>query len=290
MLKKRVVACLVVRGGIVVQSVAFNKYLPVGKPPIAVEYLNQWGIDEIILVDISATKEGREPNAAMIRILAKKCFVPLTVGGGIKDLKQVRVLMSYGADKICINRSAISNPEFITDVALKYGNQCVVVSIDVTGDANSGYRVYDYLKRTSLILDAVEWARRVEKLGAGEIFITSVERDGTYRGFDIQLANLITEQVSIPVIACAGAGNAMHFQELFTKTSVSAGCAANFFHFTEHSVNITKRYLINNGVNVRIAAHADYSGTEFDSEIRLMKKDDKLLEDMRFIRIEKEII
>lgn len=281
---------MVVKDRIVVQSIGFGKYLPVGMPHIAVEFLNQWGIDEIILVDISATKGGRGPDIAMIRKLAGKCFVPLTVGGGISNLGQVNDLMSCGADKVSINSAAIKDPNFISAVAHKYGNQCVVVSIDVAGNAVAGYKVYDYLNHTSLDFDAVKWAKVAEGYGAGEIFLTAVERDGSYRGFDCELINSISAEVSIPVIAGGGCGNAMHFYELFHKTTASAGCAANFFHFSEHSVNISKQYLVSKGIPIRLETHADYRENEFDQEIRLRKKDDGILENLRFIRIKKEII
>jgi cyclase len=290
MLKKRVAACLVVKNGIVVQSILYKKYLPVGKPHIAVEFLNQWGIDEIILLDISATKEERGPDVAMIRTLAKKCFVPLTVGGGVTNLDQVKELMSCGADKISINRKALVEPKFISMFAHEYGNQCVVVSIDVVGNKQSEYKVYDYLSGAHLDIDLVTWAQEVEEYGAGEIFLTAVERDGSYRGFDVELIDLISEKVDIPVIASGGAGNAEHFHHLFHMTSASAGCAANFFHFTEHSVNITKSHLVKKKLPVRLETHADYGENEFDREFRLRKKNDQVLEDMLFIRIEKEII
>lgn len=290
MLKKRVIACLVVKNGLVVQSIGFKKYLPVGVPSIAVEYLNQWGIDEIIVLDISATGEVRGPDMDMIRTLARKCFVPLTVGGGITDPDQVKDLMRCGADKISINRKAVMDPRFISEVALKYGSQCVVVSIDVVGNAKSSYEVYDYLKGIPLDVDLVTWVKKVEAYGAGEIFLTSVERDGSYRGFDIELINRISEKVNIPVIASGGASHAKHFYELFQNTAASAASAANFFHFSEHSVNIAKRYLVNNQLPVRLETHADYEENELNAEMRLRKKDDQVLEDMRFIRIEKEVI
>lgn len=281
---------MVVKNGIVVQSILYKKYLPVGKPHIAVEFLNQWGIDEIILLDISATKEERGPDVAMIRTLAKKCFVPLTVGGGVTNLDQVKELMSCGADKISINRKALVEPKFISMFAHEYGNQCVVVSIDVVGNKQSEYKVYDYLSGAHLDIDLVTWAQEVEEYGAGEIFLTAVERDGSYRGFDVELIDLISEKVDIPVIASGGAGNAEHFHHLFHMTSASAGCAANFFHFTEHSVNITKSHLVKKKLPVRLETHADYGENEFDREFRLRKKNDQVLEDMLFIRIEKEII
>ena len=290
MLKKRVIASLLVKAGILVQSLGFKKYLPIGKPAIAVDFLNQWGIDEIILLDISATEQGRSIDSGMIRLLAKKCFVPLSVGGGINHLDHVSELMKSGADKIVINKAAILDPEFITAIATQYGNQCVVVAIDVVGNARSGYKVYDHSNHALLEMDLLQWASLIESKGAGEIFLSSVDRDGSYLGFDLELVKLVSQRVGIPVIANSGCRNARHLGELFLQTSVSAGCAANFFHFTEHSVNVTKQYLVANGIPVRLQTHADYKDSRFDQEMRLLKKDDQVLENMLYIKIEREII
>lgn len=288
MLKKRIIANLVVKNGIVVQSIGFSKYLPVGKPAIAIEFLNQWGIDEIVLTDISASAQGRGPDFDMIRKANKKCFVPLTVGGGITHVDHIKELMNCGADKISLNHAALHQSQLISEAAQIFGNQCVMVSIDGMHTPN-GYRVYDYLNKITTTLDPGNFALAAQESGAGEILINSVDRDGTYLGYDLELVNNVCENVHIPVIACGGAKNACHIIELFKQTSVSAASAANFFHFTEHSVNITKSQ-IQEDFDVRLETHANYVKNKLDFDLRLAKKDDQTLEHLLYLRIEKEII
>lgn len=288
MLKKRITATLVVKDGIVVQSIGFNRYLPVGKPAIAIEFLNIWGIDEIILLDISATAHQRHPDYKMIRNASLKCFVPLTVGGGITDIEHIKELMHCGSDKVALNQAAIHQPQLISAAAEIFGNQCVVVSIDAVKTAN-GYFVYDYIAKTNLAISPAEMAKQSEGLGAGEILINSVNRDGSYAGYDKDLINSICEQVSVPVIACGGAKNANDMLDILQNTGVSAACAGNFFHFTEHSVNTTKANIAKK-TNVRLETFANYSDNRFDEELRLLKKEDCILEEMLFMRIEKEVI
>lgn len=288
MLKKRVAANLVVKDGIVVQSIGFKKYLPVGKPEIAIEFLNQWGIDEIILTDISATRKQSGPDFDMIRRAAQKCFVPLAVGGGISNTDQMKELLHNGADKISLNHAALTNPNLITEAAHIFGGQCVVISIDGIR-TDKGFRVYDYLTHSALDISPSEFAKRAEDLGAGEILINSVDKDGSYLGFDHELINNVCSVVTIPVIGCGGAKNADHFIEVFSKTNASAASAANFFHFSEHSVNITKS-ILNKKMDVRSEVFANYEDSSFDEDQRLLKKEDEVLENLLFIRIEKEII
>ena len=270
MLKKRIIANLIVKNGVVVQSIGFSKYLPVGKPDIAIEFLNKWGVDEIVFTDISASAEAKGPNYEMIRKASEKCFVPLTIGGGITKLEQIKELMQCGADKILINQAAFHTPEFITQAAAVFGNQCIVISIDGIKTKN-GYVVYDYLLKKALELNIYKYAQKVQKAGAGEILINSVDRDGSYLGYDIDLFKKVCSDISIPVIACGGAKNGKHIIELFRETNVSAACASNFFHFVEHSVNITKA-CIKNEYNVRIETHADYAENNFDNYMRIIKK------------------
>ncbi|NCI49080.1 imidazole glycerol phosphate synthase subunit HisF [Sediminibacterium roseum] len=288
MLKKRIVASLVVKEGVVVQSIGFDKYLPVGKPAIAVEFLTTWGIDEIVLLDISASRMRRGPDYEMIRNAAKKCFVPLTVGGGITEVGHIQDLMHCGSDKVSLNQSAIYQPGLITEAAEIFGNQCVVVSIDAV-QTDKGYRVYDYISKTPLEISPADMAKKTEDLGAGEIFINSVDRDGSYRGYDMELIKSVCEKVSVPVIACGGAKNAGDMIKILKDTNISAACAGNFFHFTEHSVNTSKANIIKQ-VDVRLETFADYTDTDFDQDLRIRKKSDKVLEEMLYIRIEKEVI
>lgn len=288
MLKKRITAALVVKNGIVVQSVGFGKFLPIGNPAIAIEYLNKWGIDEIIFLDISATLNKSEPNYDLIRKSSLQCFVPLTVGGGITELNHIKELLQCGSDKIALNQTAIFKPEFIKESAEVFGSQCVVVSIDSI-KTSEGYRVYDYVSKIPLSITPEEMAVKCEELGAGEILINSIDRDGSYLGYDLDLINSICKNVSVPVIACGGAKNAKDMVELLQNTSASAACASNFFHFTEHSVNITKAN-IQNQLDVRLETHADYKASIFDEDCRLLKKNDKELEEMLNLKIEKEQI
>jgi cyclase len=288
MLKKRVAATLVVKDGIVVQSIGFKKYLPVGKPAIAIEFLNQWGIDEIILLDISATKENRCPDFKMIREATQKCHVPLAVGGGITCLNHIKELMHCGADKVALNNALVNNPDFVSEAAHVFGDQCIIASIDAIR-LNNEFKVYSYVNGQPLQTTATELAVKAQELGAGEILINSVDRDGSYKGYDLELITSICDVSKVPVICCGGAKNADDFIKVFANSNVSAASAANFYHFTEHSV-ITTKALINKNVDVRLETFASYSGAEFNTEKRLTKKQDHVLEEMLFVRIEKEII
>lgn len=289
MLKKRIAANLIVKDGTVVQSIRFSKYLPVGKPAIAIEFLNEWGIDEIILLDISASYQKHEPNYSMVRSATEKCYVPLTVGGGITKIEHIKELMHCGSDKISLNQVAIHKPELITEAALIFGNQCVVASIDAVKVGGKQHRVYDYLSKKALDIDPSQFAAELESRGAGEVLINSVDRDGSYKGYDIELINSICDAVRVPVICCGGARNASDFINVFEETKVSAASAANFFHFTEHSVNTSKAN-IKKHINIRLETDASYEDAQFDQNMRILKKDDEQLENMLFVRIEKEII
>lgn len=288
MLKKRIVATLVVKDGIVVQSVGFKRYLPVGKPAIAVEFLNQWGIDEIVMLDISATRNGHRPDYAMVRNVSAYCRVPLTVGGGITKIDHISELIHCGADKVALNQASLYQPQLLCEASHLFGDQCIVASIDGLL-TEAGYFVYDYLQRKAINLSPAGLAGKLQKLGAGEILINSVDRDGSYRGFDLELIESVCSAVTVPVICCGGAGNAQHFVEVFQMTSTSAAAAANIFHFTEHSVTISKA-ISKKHISVRHETYFDYEDAHFDADSRLLKKADRELEDMLFVRIEKEII
>jgi cyclase len=288
MLKKRIAATIIINNGIVVQSIGFRKFLPIGKPDIALEYLNSWGIDEIILLDMTATFSNKPPDFDMIRKASSKCFVPLTVGGGISKISDIQELMHCGADKISVNQATLVNPLLISEAANLFGSQCIVASIDVL-QTSQGYRVYDYLNKKVVEFKPADFAKRLENLGAGEILINSVDKDGSYSGFDYDLVQEICENVKIPVIAAGGAKNALCFVDVFSKTKASAASAANFFHFTEHSV-VTTKSIVSKSINIRNENKAQYSETCFDNNFRLQKKSDHDLEQMLFIKMEKEII
>ncbi|MBB1287122.1 imidazole glycerol phosphate synthase subunit HisF [Flavisolibacter sp. BT320] len=288
MLKKRIAAAVVVKDGIVVQSIGFKKYLPVGKPGIAIEFLNRWGIDEIIYLDISASRKQQGPDYEQIKMASQKCFVPLTVGGGITNIDEIKELMHCGADKISLNQSAIRQPSLIKEAAHIFGDQCVVVSIDAVR-TNDGYRVFDYINHQTLNETPAAFAQKAQELGAGEIFINSVDQDGSYAGFDLELINSVCEVLSVPVICCGGARNASDFVTVLQQTKASGACAANFFHFTENSVNISKAH-ISKVIPIRLETHASYQDNNFDNELRLLKKSEDELERMLYVKIEKEEI
>ncbi len=288
MLKKRVIATLIVKDEIVVQSFNFKRYLPIGKPEIAVEFLNNWGIDEIIILDINASKNNSEPNFKRLKEIASFCFVPLTIGGGISSIDHMKELMHCGADKIAINSAAIKNPELITKSAHVFGDQCIVISVDAVKIDNN-YFVYDHLAKKPLNTKVNDFVKKVEKLGAGEIFINSVDRDGSYKGFDLELINEVCNATTIPVICSGGARNANDFVDVFNNTKVNAASASNFFHFTEHSV-ITTKSNISRQIEIRIETPAHYNESNFDEHLRLIKKDDKILDELLFTKIIKEVI
>lgn len=288
MLKKRIIAVILVKDGVVVQSIGFRKFLPIGRPEIALEFLTSWGIDEIIYLDISASRGNLPPDYDLIRKSAKKCYVPLTVGGGIQDASQVSELMNAGADKVSVNHASLNDFSLISKIASLYGNQCVVASVDVFKTEN-GYKVYDYISKKPTTESPVERVKKLSENGAGEIFLNSVDRDGSYQGYDIELIQRVSEAVNIPVICCGGAKNGKDMGHVFAQSNVSAAAAGNFFHFTEHSVNITKS-VVSKKENIRLETYADYIDSKFDSDLRLSKKTDRDLEEMLFLRIEKEVI
>ena len=288
MLKRRIIGVLVVQDGIVVQSIKFRQYLPVGRPTVAVEYLNRWGIDEIVLLDISATLAARRPDFQLIEEVAPCCQVPLAVGGGITTVDDIESIIRLGADKIVLNTAAVAEPGLIQEGARRFGSQCVVVSIDARLKSGGGYEaVTTGLRPTGH--DPVTLARLAENEGAGEILINSVDRDGTKLGFDVDLISQVSAAVGIPVIAVGGAG---HPQDFVMPLAHGAGAvaAANFFHFTEHSAIMAKRFLQRLGADVRLDSYASYEAAAFDFTGRLDKQDDAILEKLRFEYIPEEVI
>jgi cyclase len=288
MLKKRVVATLVVRDNIVVQSINFGKYLPVGKPEIAVDFLNQWGIDEIIFLDINASKLGTGPNFELIKNIAKKCFVPLTIGGGVNNINQINKLLKFGADKVSLNSILLKDINFVKKASMIFGNQCIVASVDVI-KVGEQYEVYDYLNSTSSKINVLDFVLQLEQAGIGEICINSVDRDGSYKGYDLDLVNSVVEISNVPIIISGGAKTPYDFIDVFNSTDVNGASAANFFHFYEHSVTLTKSVL-NREIPIRIETNFNYNESTFSSNYRLLKKEDFILENMLFHKITKEII
>lgn len=291
MLKKRIVASLIVKDGKVVQSIGFNKYLPIGDPRISAEFLSQWGIDEIILLDIEATSKKQKPNFQLVTEISKRIFVPLTVGGGIQTLEDIRCLIHCGADKVSINRVALENPEIISQASKIFGDQCIVVSIDVKKNQKGEYEIFSDSGKVATGLNPVLFAKKVEELGAGEILLNSIDRDGSKSGYDLDLIKMVSDSVKIPVIACGGVGLPKDFLEGFIKGRAFASAAGNFFHFIEHSSIIVKSYLANNGIDIRLDTQANYKDINFDQESeRIIKREDSYLNKLRFEYISEEKI
>lgn len=252
MLTKRIVPCLDVNMGRVVKGVNFINLKDVGDPVEIAEFYNKEGADELVFLDITATHEGRKTMIDVVKRTAEKVFIPLTVGGGINDIEDFKNILRAGADKVSINSSAIRNPELIKRAADRFGSQCVVVAIDAKmREDNSGWNVFINGGRIDTGLDAVEWTKKAENLGAGEILLTSMNADGTKAGYDINLTKAITEAVNIPVIASGGCGTLEHFYEAFTQSGADALLAASLFHYRELSIGQVKNYLKEKGVEVR---------------------------------------
>jgi len=251
MLAKRIIPCLDVDKGKVVKGKSFVNLVEAGDPVNLAEMYRDMGADEIVFLDISASYEGRKIFIEKVKEVASKLDIPFTVGGGISSLEDAKQILWNGADKVSINTYAVLKPELITAIADVYGSQSVVVSIDAKKEAND-YYVYIKGGRERTALSAKDWAKKAQELGAGEILITSIDRDGTKMGYDIELTKMITDTVSLPVIASGGGGRLEHFYEVFKKANADAALAASVFHFKEISINELKLYLKEKGVVVRI--------------------------------------
>jgi len=251
MLAKRIIPCLDVDKGRVVKGVKFQNLRDAGDPVEVAKSYEEQSADELVFLDITASAEERKIMMEVVQRVAETIFIPFTVGGGVSSLEDIRRLLSAGADKVSINTAAVKNPQLIYESAKRFGSQCIVVAIDAKR-SKRGWEVYIHGGRTPTGLDAVEWAKRVESLGAGEILLTSMDADGTKKGYDIELCRAVASAVSIPVIASGGAGTMEHFYEVFTKTNVDAALAASLFHFKEVSIPELKAYLKNKGVHVRL--------------------------------------
>jgi len=250
-LAKRIIPCLDVRDGRVVKGVRFLDLGDAGDPVLHARFYDKEGADEIVFLDITASLEKRKTMLDIVRKTAEEVFIPLTVGGGINSLEDGRLLLASGADKISINTAAVKNPHLISVCADRFGSQTVVVAIDAKREGTS-WKVYIESGRTPTPLNAVEWAQEVEKLGAGEILLTSMDRDGTKEGYDIALTRTVSTSVGIPVIASGGCGKLSHFFDAFTEGRADAVLAASIFHYRTHSIGEVKKYLKERGINVRI--------------------------------------
>jgi cyclase len=272
-LAKRIIPCLDVDNGRVVKGIKFKEVKDAGDPVEFANRYTQQGADELVFLDITASQQRREIIKRVVRNVARVIDIPFTVGGGIKRLEDARDILLSGADKVSINTGAVKNPELITELMSIFGRQCIVVAIDVKKkyndlDTKKKNIIKEYDKNNNLKkywfevriyggkegtgIDAIEWAREVEKLGAGEILLTSIDADGTEEGYDLKLNDVISKTVSIPVIASGGCGKAMHMLELFKKTNVDAALAASIFHYEKSTINKVKRFLKRNNIHVRI--------------------------------------
>ena len=253
MFTKRIIPCLDVHGGRVVKGVNFVNLKDAGDPVEIAAAYDQAGADEVVFLDITASSDARATVVDMVRRVAEKVFIPFTVGGGIRTVADFRALLREGADKVSVNSAAIMRPELICEAADKFGSQCVVVAIDAKRRADgSGWNIYKNGGRVDMGIDAVEWAMRAEKLGAGEILLTSMDCDGTKNGYDLELTAAVAGNVSIPVIASGGAGTKEDFYDALTKGRADAALAASLFHYKELEIMELKHYLAGRGVPVRL--------------------------------------
>ena len=251
MLAKRIIPCLDVRDGRVVKGVNFVKIRDAGDPVELAKFYSDQGADEIVFLDITATSDARDTVADVVERTASQVFVPLTVGGGIRTLEDFQRLLRAGADKISVNSAAVRDPSLISRAAERFGAQCVVLAIDARRRPDGSYEVVTAGGRTPTGLDVVEWAVRGEKLGAGEILLTSMDADGTRAGFDLEMTRAVTSAVSVPVIASGGCGSLEHFAQVFEETGCDAALAASLFHFGELTVPQVKDYLRGKNIPVR---------------------------------------
>ena len=253
MFTKRIIPCLDVHNGRVVKGVNFVNLRDAGDPVEIAAAYDKAGADEVVFLDITASSDARKTVVDMVRRVAENVFIPFTVGGGIRTVEDFKVLLREGADKISINSSAINRPELISEAADKFGSQCVVVAIDAKRRADgSGWNIYKNGGRVDVGIDAVEWAKKVCRMGAGEILLTSMDCDGTKAGYDIELTRAIAEAVSVPVIASGGAGTKEHFYEALTEGKADAALAASLFHYKELEIRELKEYLKEKGLSVRL--------------------------------------
>jgi cyclase len=266
MLTKRIIPCLDIKEGRVVKGTHFINLRDAGDPVELAQRYNKDGADELVFLDITASQEKRETLKTLVRSVASQVNIPFTVGGGIKSVEDVRTVLRNGADKISLNTAAVENPKIITKIADMFGTQCVVVAIDAkrrfdnldghqlaqTSKDPCWFEVYTYGGRTSTGIDALDWATKAVKLGAGELLVTSMDRDGTKKGYDNLLNNAISEKVKVPLIASGGAGEPKHFLDAFCEGKADAALAASVFHYNQYPIPIVKQYLIRMGVNIRV--------------------------------------
>ena len=247
---KRIIPCLDVDNGRVVKGTNFVNLIDAGDPVEIAKIYDKSGADELVFLDITASSDAREIKANLVRAVAECVFIPFTVGGGIRTVDDFKMILREGADKVAVNSAAIMNPQLISEAAYKFGSQCVVVAIDAK-KTDDGWHIFKNGGRVDMGIDAIEWAQKAAELGAGEILLTSMDKDGTKSGYDLELTRRISKSVNIPVIASGGAGNMEHFYDAFDEGCADAALAASLFHFRELEIKDLKDYLANKGISVR---------------------------------------
>jgi len=252
MLAKRIIPCLDVKAGRVVKGVNFVSLRDAGDPVEIARRYDEQGADEITFLDITASSDERDIILHIVEACAEQVFIPLTVGGGVRKVEDVRRLLNAGADKVSMNTAAVQNPDLVAESSAKVGSQCIVVAIDAKQTAPGKWEVFTHGGRNNTHIDAIEWARKVESLGAGEILLTSMDRDGTKNGFDLALTRGVSEAVGIPVIASGGVGNLQHLADGVTEGKADAVLAASIFHYGEYTVRQAKEYMRSRGIEVRL--------------------------------------
>ena len=272
MLKSRLIATLIIKDGMVVQSYNFERYLPIGKPKFSIEFLSRWDVDEIIILDIDASINQKEPDYKMIELISHNTFIPLTVGGGITSPKVAKKVIDSGADKVTANTHVLKSPELISDIAYSLGSQAIVVSIDAKKIKNNQYEVFSFSKVKPIYKDVILWSKKCEELGAGEIFLNSVDNDGMRIGYDNELLFNVSSNLSIPLIACGGVGSFSDFSEGTILGGASAVSASNIFHHIEHSSIIAKANLMQKHQNIRMEINPSYNEFWFDESGRPINK------------------
>ncbi|NQU60262.1 MAG: imidazole glycerol phosphate synthase subunit HisF [Rhodospirillales bacterium] len=286
---KRIIGCLLVRRGIVVQSLGFERYLPVGRPEISARFFDEWGVDETMLLDIEASRQGRLIDLGLVGRVSNASFAPVAVGGGIRGTDDIRAVLEAGADKICVNRLAADDLDMISEASRLFGAQCIIASVDVRKTDGGDYKVFTDGGGNDLDVHPAQYAKRLADAGAGEILLTSIDRDGTRQGYDLDLIEQVAPEVEIPVIVCGGAGHPDHMKAALALESVSAVAAANFLHHSEHSISVLKSWLRNEDANVRGEHHALYRNFTFSDDARVLKLSDADLSEQVFEFVEDDL-
>ena len=266
---KRLIASLFYKDGLLVQSIGFKKFLPIGKPNFTIDLISRWDIDEIFLINISNNRIDKKLTRELISSFSKKCFVPLTVGGGVDNIEYAKNIISCGADKVLINSAAITYKKLINQIARVLGSQCVVVGIDVKKNKEK-YQIYKNSGNDFVDLEINSWIKEIEELGAGEILINSIDRDGSKKGYDLNFLKQITYNPKIPLIMQGGAGRLNHIKKIIKNKKLSACAIGNMFHFSEHSTIITKSFLKRKGVNIRFDNLYNYKTKKINDKGRVL--------------------